>query len=40
MMKKLHILIFILAVAAVAACGVKSNLEHPNKDYPRSYPTK
>lgn len=27
-----------ISTLAVAGCGVKSELRHPNPDYPRSYP--
>ncbi|MDR0449573.1 MAG: lipoprotein [Rickettsiales bacterium] len=39
-MKNLHILIMLLSLTAIAACGVKSNLDHPSENYPRTYPTR
>ena len=35
-MKK--ILLFVFVLTLVAGCGVKSDLAHPNPNYPRDYP--
>jgi len=39
-MKKLILLLILILVAGymMAGCGVKSNLDHPNQDFPRNYP--
>lgn len=37
-MNKLFIGFLLIATMATAACGVKSDLSHPDSAYPRNYP--
>ena len=37
-MNKVFIGFLLIATMAVAACGVKSDLEKPDPSYPRNYP--
>ncbi|MDR1071650.1 MAG: hypothetical protein LBL21_03350 [Rickettsiales bacterium] len=33
-------LLFLVSCLLLSACGVKNNLEKPNRDFPRAYPVK
>lgn len=37
-MNKVFIGFLLIATMAIAACGVKSDLSHPDSAYPRNYP--
>lgn len=37
-MNKVFIGFLLIATMAMAACGVKSDLSHPDSAYPRNYP--